>query len=243
MKLRWVGRVCLAAAVVMAAGGVFRQSEAQGDVRAGASKGGDWANWRGPKGDGVSSESGWTTKWPKDGPKRLWRAEVGDGYSAISVAGGRAYTLGNSGGKDTVFCFDAASGDVLWKSKKVKAGYSTPAVFSRGARQLLASFNASGLVILDLKNGRSLMTHPWKTAYGVNSTTPIVSDGNVFLSSGYKTGCALVDVSGKKAKQLWRNKNMSNHCNSSVLHEGYLYGFNGNVGGGGALICLDVSGK
>ena len=84
------------------------------------------------------------------------------------------------------------------------------------------------------------MTYPWKTAYDVNSATPIVTDGKVFISSGYRAGCALLDVSGTTPTLLWRNKNMSNHCNSSVLYEGYLYGFNGNVGGGGALTCLEL---
>jgi outer membrane protein assembly factor BamB len=32
---------------------------------------------------------------------------------------------------------------------------------------------------------------------------------------------------------------MNNHANSCVLWEGYIYGFNGQVGGGGKLTCLD----
>jgi outer membrane protein assembly factor BamB len=40
--------------------------------------------------------------------------------------------------------------------------------------------------------------------------------------------------------EIWRNKNMSNQCNSSVLYEGHLYGFSGDVGGKGKLRCLDL---
>src|SRR5260370_40842426 len=55
---------------------------------------GDWPAWRGPNGDAISSETNWTSEWPADGPKKLWTAQVGIGFSAISVAQGRAYTMG-----------------------------------------------------------------------------------------------------------------------------------------------------
>ena len=75
----------------------------------------DWPHWRGPKRTGISEEKGWKSKWPSGGPKILWRAQVGIGYSAFSVADGRAYVTGNNGGEDTVFCFDAESGKEIWK--------------------------------------------------------------------------------------------------------------------------------
>src|SRR5688500_18614744 len=67
----------------------------------------DWPVWRGPARDGVSTESGYLTRWPAGGPKKLWTARVGEGYSAVSVAGGRACTAGSSGSQDTVYCLDA----------------------------------------------------------------------------------------------------------------------------------------
>ena len=75
----------------------------------------DWPQWRGPKRTGVSAETGWLTTWPPDGPKVLWRAEVGLGYSSLAVAAGRLYTLGNHSGTDYVYCFDAQSGRPIWK--------------------------------------------------------------------------------------------------------------------------------
>ena len=80
---------------------------------------GDWTRWRGPDLNGISAETGWLAKWPDDGPKRLWKAKVGTGFSSVSVANGKVYTLGNSGRgkgaeKDTVFCFDAATGKTIW---------------------------------------------------------------------------------------------------------------------------------
>lgn len=301
----------------------------------------DWYQWRGPDSNGVSSESGWSSAWPADGPEKLWEFKVGTGYSSVSVSDGRLYTMGNTNETDTIYCLDANTGEVVWKHsyhcvaagggdswngtastptvdgdrvytlsreghffcldagtgdviwakhivkdfganypqwqfasspaivgnmaivdagmtlavdkdtgeliwktrdygdawediKSPGGGYSTVYAFSLDGSQRLAVFNASGLVILNPENGEELMLHPWKTKYNINPATPIVSGDKVFISSGYNSGGALIQVSGDKPAVIWQNKNMRNHINSSVLWEGYLYGFDESK-----LKCLD----
>ena len=75
---------------------------------------GDWPQWRGPNRDGVSAERDWFRAWGDAGPAVVWRAKVGEGFAAVSVAGGRVYVAGNAKGKDTVYCLDAASGKPVW---------------------------------------------------------------------------------------------------------------------------------
>ena len=83
----------------------------------------DWPQWRGPERNGISKESGWAFQWPDEGPKIAWKAKVGLGYSSFVVADGRAYTVGFANSQDTVFCFDANSGNELWKhSYKAELG-------------------------------------------------------------------------------------------------------------------------
>lgn len=101
-------------------------------LAAGVAPAGDWPNWRGPTHDGVSTETGWNANWPPEGPKRLWQAQTGTGFSGISVADGHVYTMSNSGGTgpgknvDTVWCFDAKTGAVIWK-------HSYPCPFQLGS--------------------------------------------------------------------------------------------------------------
>src|SRR5437763_16987577 len=50
----------------------------------------DWPQWRGPRGDGVSREM-IADAMPAGGPKMLWAADVGLGYSSPVAAGGRVF--------------------------------------------------------------------------------------------------------------------------------------------------------
>src|SRR5574341_499271 len=53
----------------------------------------DWPQWRGPNRDGISRETGLLKSWPESGPRVLWRAPSGEGFSGIAIASGRGYTM------------------------------------------------------------------------------------------------------------------------------------------------------
>jgi outer membrane protein assembly factor BamB len=74
----------------------------------------DWPQWRGANRDGHSSET-LQVHGLGAGPRILWRAAVGTGFSAISVSQNRVYTMGNANDSDTIWCLDAVKGSVLWK--------------------------------------------------------------------------------------------------------------------------------
>ena len=74
----------------------------------------DWPYWLGPNGDGTSSESQWSKEI--NGP--IWKSKVGVGFSAVSVANGKLYTMGHDGkkadGQETVYCLNAQTGKFIW---------------------------------------------------------------------------------------------------------------------------------
>lgn len=79
-------------------------------------QGSDWPQWRGPSRNGHATERALLSSWPEGRPaKRLWRAQVGRGHSGVSVADGRAYTLGWDGERETLWCLEAATGRPLWR--------------------------------------------------------------------------------------------------------------------------------
>ena len=75
----------------------------------------DWPHWLGPNGDGISLE----TDWKNEINDPIWKAKVGVGFSAVSVANDKLYTMGHDGkksaGQETVYCLDAQTGKSIWK--------------------------------------------------------------------------------------------------------------------------------
>ena len=47
----------------------------------------------------------------------LWRAKLGTGYSGMSVAAGRLFTLFGSGRDELAIALDAATGKELWRTR------------------------------------------------------------------------------------------------------------------------------
>jgi len=78
-----------------------------------AAAAGDWPQFMGPDRNHISKETDWAA--PHEKPNLAWQAEVGVGYAGVSVADGRAFTLGYADKQETVWCFDAGTGKVLWK--------------------------------------------------------------------------------------------------------------------------------
>ena len=120
---------------------------------------------------------------------------------------------------------DKATGRIVWKSGPGTAGYSTPVAFTMGQMRCVAILNATSLVVLDAANGKQIWRLPRKVAYDVNAADPIISGNKMFISSGYKKGCALLRIDGEKPTVLWQNREMSNYFNNCVLWKGHIYGF------------------
>lgn len=77
----------------------------------------EWPQWRGPRGDGISRETGLLEQWPADGLKKLWTVEVGQGYSSPVAVDGRIYVVGMIGQKDTLSAIDAETGQIVWRKR------------------------------------------------------------------------------------------------------------------------------
>lgn len=161
--------------------------------------GSDWPCWRGRERNGLSGQTAWTWRWNSNGPSVLWRAWVGKGFSSFAVVGNRAYTMGNAEGADTVFCFAADTGSILWRHtypcELQPLAYeggpgATPAVDG----QRVFSFSKGGdLFCLDAETGRVVWSKkfdPWPRQEGDWGNTwryagsPLVCGDRLFLSLG-----------------------------------------------------------
>ena len=66
-------------------------------------------------GNTVYECKGLLRRWPAEGPKELWRVEIGWGKSAVVEAGGLAFTAAEIDDKQWAVCLDPATGATRWK--------------------------------------------------------------------------------------------------------------------------------
>jgi len=75
----------------------------------------DWPRWRGPNGDGISTETDWNPEALAGSPKILWKVNIGLGHSNVAIKANRLYTMGQRGRENIIYCFNAETGEEIWK--------------------------------------------------------------------------------------------------------------------------------
>lgn len=153
--------------------------------------------------------------------------------------------LVNVGGKQGgIVAFDAASGKTLWTATSDEPSYSAPVIADINRQRTAVFFTRTGLVAVDPANGKVLYQHRWRArqAASVNAATPIVFNDQIFLSAQYGTGAVLLKVANNAVTPVWSgDESMSNHYSTSVLKDGYLYGFDGRQEFGQTLRCVELA--
>ena len=202
---------------------------------------------------GLDFESGkmlWSSDTRKvfDAPKGYFGVAASplvDGNRVLLNVGGRKGLgppkPGEGGG---LVAFDAATGKTLWTSTSDEASYSAPIIADINGQHTAVFFTRTGLVAVDPSNGKVLYQHRWRArmAASVNAATPIVSGDRIFLSAQYGTGAVLLQVVNNTVKPIWSgDESMSNHYSTSVLKDGYLYGFDGRQEFGQTLRCVELA--
>ena len=163
------------------------------------------------------------------------------------------------GGPDaTLVALDKATGKTIWKSKVPAgphAGGRRPSGKSGAAYASAIAIDFAGqrqyvqLTAKDARRGGGVRrqgpvaVRPARQRHGINCSTPLYHDGQVFAASAYGAGGGLVKLSkdgegGVKAEEVYFTKKMQNHHGGMIVVDGCLYGANGG-NGGGYLVCLD----
>jgi outer membrane protein assembly factor BamB len=147
---------------------------------------------------------------------------------------------GGTSGKSVV-AYNKATGAPVWKVQNDRAAYVSPMLVTLAGRRQILVVSATRVFGVAPEDGALLWSQTWDTDNGINVSQPIIVDKNrFFISSGYGKGASLVEVTGSgnafQARTVWTNINMKNKFNSSVLHDGYVYGLDEGI-----LTCLDIN--
>lgn len=189
---------------------------------------GDWPQWRGPNRDGRSAETGLLTQWPAGGPPLVWKAGgAGTGFSSMSVAAGKLYTVGARGGTEYVHAFDVATGRKLWEvangseysNDRGNGPRGTPTI--DGGR--LYVLGASGdLTSLDAARGTRIWSVNVLKQFGGDnprwglSESPLIVGDRLLVNAGGR-GASIVAFDKRDGKVIWKSQSDGAGYSSAVV--------------------------
>ena len=147
----------------------------------------------------------------------------------------------------TLVALDKLTGGTLWKSAvpgSPQAAYSSAIAIDFDGQRQYVQFTAKAVVGVAASDGAFLWRYDAPAnSNGINISTPLHHQGQVFAASAYGNGGGLVKLSrdadgGVRAEEVYFTNKMQNHHGGMILFEGTLYGANGG-NSGGYLVALD----
>jgi outer membrane protein assembly factor BamB len=192
----------------------------------------DWPAYRGPSGDGISSEK-ILLKWPSGGPKQLWKVETPRGFSSFTVSQGKALTVVQrtieGAPREVCLALDANTGLEVWAANIGPAKYdgggddgapdnrggdgprSTPTV-NDGKVYLFTPFLV--LHCLEAATGKTVWTkdvmreHQGRNIGWKSAMSPVVDGVLVFVGGG-GPGQSLLGINKNSGQVVWKAQDES----------------------------------
>ena len=199
-----MGRFCLVAASVLFAAGVFAD---------------EWAQWRGPTGDGVWREQGLVERFAQEQLELRWRVPVSSGYSGPTVAAGRVYLTDRTTKPEQVervLCFDWKTGEEIWsftyaceyRNVSFPAGPRASVIVRDGLAYALGTMG--DLHCFDAASGALRWKRDLDVEYQIDmpvwgvSSSPLIEGELLVVQVGGTPDACLVAFDRKTGAEKWR---------------------------------------
>jgi len=177
-----------------------------------------WPAFRGPNYDGISPETvSLIRSFPKEGPKKLWRISLGEGYAGAAVRHGRVYVIDYDAAAqaDAIRCFSLDDGREIWRysySVAVKRNHgmsrTTPAVDDNFVVTIGPRCQAT---CLDAKTGEFKWMIDLVSQYGTKEPLwyagqcPRIENGRAIIAPGGR--CLMMAVDCQSGQVVWQTPN------------------------------------
>jgi len=195
----------------------------------------NWPNWRGPNGDGTSSETKLPTRWDSK-TNVLWKSPVpGIGHSSPIVWEDKIIltTALPESQEKLLLCYDADKGQLLWKKTVLKAAFEnkhnhnsyasgTPATdgnliylsFLDGEDAVVAAYNFSGKQIWLERPGTFSSQHGY-------SCSPALFEDKVFINGSSQGEPFVAALSKTDGKTIWKvsHENPTHSFSTPIFRE------------------------
>ncbi|MFO0878125.1 MAG: PQQ-binding-like beta-propeller repeat protein [Gemmataceae bacterium] len=172
-----------------------------------------WPQWMGPTRNGLVSMPELPRRWSGRGPRVHWRKTSDETYASMAVDQGRVFTLLAEEGRESVVCWDLASGEERWKHPFEPGQtfqYGGPRATPALAAGRVYGFSQAGvLVCLEASNGQLVWSRDLVKELGAVpgrwgfACSPLVEEGKVYICLGGKAGRCLAALDASDGATVW----------------------------------------
>lgn len=139
---------------------------------------------------------------------------------------------GEGAGSGAVVAYDAKTGDVRWNVPCGGHSYCSPhPVTLDGVQGILMSTN-NGLLFLAFDDGKVIWNHEW-VVENYRAIQPLVIGNTILIGTSLGVGTRSITVKHEAdawtITEDWTTRDIKPDFNDFVEHQGYLYGFDGNI--------------
>jgi len=190
----------------------------------------DWPQWLGPYRDGSTSDENLLAEWPADlmTSRKVWEADIGTGYSTVSIANGRAVTMFTENNEEVVRVWDAKTGAHLWDHRYEGKFQSSEGSGPRGTPalegDLAYTIGGTGIMYcLDLAKKAVVWQLDLLTEFKAKnmhwgfSCSPLIEGDMVFVHPGGPNGNSIVALDKKTGAVRWHSLDDSAGYSSPVI--------------------------
>lgn len=173
-----------------------------------------WPQYRGPNRDNKSPDTGLLKSWGPGGPEPAWMATgLGEGYSSVSLAHGKVYTMGSIGRDEMVIAVDARNGERAWATRNGATRQDGTGNGPRGTPTVdgdrVYALGANGdLQCLDAHTGRSLWQKNILSEFGGRNiqwgiSESVLIDGEKLICTPGGSRGTLVALNKMTGRPIW----------------------------------------
>ncbi|HXT38659.1 MAG TPA: PQQ-binding-like beta-propeller repeat protein [Candidatus Angelobacter sp.] len=195
----------------------------------------DWPQWRGPKRDGVWTETGILQTFPTNGLKIRWRTPVGPGWTSPVVVHGRVYLtdmrLDKPKAWERILCFKESTGKLLWSREyelvypdfafNPEQGGGPAATLIVEAGKVYWQGRSGQVDCQDARSGKVIWEIHLDTKYTIGilsvRASPLIEGNLLILVAGAVPGGCVIALDKRTGKEVWKALDDSKSSSSPLV--------------------------
>lgn len=154
-----------------------------------------------------------------------------------------------AGETTTVIALDKMTGELVWKSKSIKAHRSnmSPILIEHFGKEYIITASQTHVLGVDTEGGEILWTYQYnyldenEENGTILANSPIYQDSCLWISNGWDVKSVMLEIApdGKSVSERFADQTFDNQNHGVVLVDGFLYGSNFTGRNSGKWVCMN----